>query len=201
MYDDYNHRIFDLVPRGTRVLDVGCATGKLLERLKRDKQCATAGVEMDEAMAQHARARCDRLVVGNAETLDLPFAPCEFDVVIFADVLEHMHDPETIFQKIRAYLKDDGTVFISIPNIAFITARLNLLFGRFDYTDYGIMDRTHRRFFTVKTAKKLVTDCGFRIEHIEGYNQVRDRYFFLRPLGKWWKSLFATDLIIRAVKS
>lgn len=200
MYDDYNRRIFQLVDRQKSVLDVGCATGKLLQRLGDEKGCQTAGIEIDGALAEQARQRCDQLVIGDIETLDLPFQIEQFDIIIFADVLEHLRNPGAVLKKMKMHLKSDGHVLISIPNIAFITARLNLLLGRFDYTEYGIMDRGHLRLFTLKTARELVAESGFRVVSIEGYNQVRDRYFLLRPLGRLWKTLFATDLIIKAVK-
>ena len=200
MYNDYNRRIFQLVESAKNVLDVGCATGKLLEKLRDEKGCYTVGIEMDGVLAGQARQRCHQLIIGNVETLDLPFQAKQFDVIVFADVVEHLRNPEDVLRKLQTYLEDDGSVVISIPNIAFVTARLNLLFGRFDYTEYGIMDRGHLHFFTLETARKLITSCGFRIVLVEGYNQVRDRYFVLRPLGRLWKTLFATDLIVKAVK-
>lgn len=200
MYNDYNRRIFQLVDSDKVVLDVGCATGKLLEKLRAEKGCHTVGIEMDDILADQARPRCHQLIVGNVETLDLPFQADQFDVIVFADVLEHLRIPGDVLKRLRAYLKNNGAVIISIPNIAFITARLNLLLGRFDYTEYGIMDRGHLRFFTLKTARELVTESGFRVVSVEGHNQVRDRYFLLRPLGRLWKTLFATDFIIKAVK-
>ncbi len=199
-YDSYNHRIFQLVESHKHVLDVGCATGKLLQRLGNEKGCQTVGIEMDDALAEQARQRCHQLVIGDIETLDLPFRTDRFDIIVFADVLEHLRNPGAVLEKLKGHLKSDGYVLVSIPNIAFITARLNLLLGRFDYTEHGIMDRGHLRFFTLKTVKGLLVERGFRVVSVEGYNQVRDRYFLLRPLGRLWKTLFATDLIIKAVK-
>lgn len=200
MYDDYNRRIFELVEARKTVLDVGCATGKLLERLASEKECQTVGIEMDKTLAEQARPRCHQLLVGNIETMDLPFREEQFDVIVFADVLEHLREPETVLKRMRTFLKRDGYLLLSIPNIAFVTARLNLLLGRFEYASYGIMDRTHLRFFTSATARRLVTESGFRIRFVEGYNQVRDRYFLMRPLGRIWKTLFATDFIVKAEK-
>jgi methionine biosynthesis protein MetW len=201
MYDDFNRRIFQLVDSRKSVLDVGCATGKLLQRLGDEKGCQTAGIEMDSVLAEQARPRCHQLVAGNIETLDLPFQPGQFDIIVFADVLEHLQNPGAVLKKLKVYLKDNGYVLVSIPNIAFISARVNLLLGRFNYAAYGIMDRGHVRFFTLRSAKELVSESGFQVVSVEGYNQVRDRYFLLRPLGRLWKTLFATDLIIKAVKA
>lgn len=198
-YDDFNQLIFSMVKPESRVLDIGAATGRLAGNLKARKKCYVAAVEIDNNMSRQARVRCDELVCGDIESIELPFAKKSFDTVIFADVLEHLRDPAKVLRKSREYLKDGGNVLISIPNIGFISVRLQLLLGKFDYSEYGPLDKTHLRFFTLKTAKELIEDCGYRIVHSEGYNQVKARYFFLRPLGKIFKTLFATDFIIKAV--
>lgn len=199
-YDDFNQRIFSMVKPESRVLDIGAATGRLAGNLKTIKKCYVAAVEIDNNMSRQARVRCDELVCGDIESnKELSFEKKSFDTVIFADVLEHLRDPAKVLRKSKEYLKDDGNVLISIPNIGFISVRLQLLLGKFDYSEYGPLDKTHLRFFTLKTAKELIENCGYRIVHLEGYNQVKARYFFLRPLGKIFKTLFATDFIIEAV--
>ena len=199
-YVSYNYRIFNLISPNKKVLDVGCATGKLLEELKSKKDCYTVGIEAEMNESQEAKIRCDQLIQGDIEKLEaLPFSEGFFDVIVFADVLEHLRRPDEVLKKMRAYLKDDGQFLISIPNIAFISIRLGLLFGMFNYTEYGLLDKTHLRFFTLKTAKKLIEESGYKIIYLEGYNQVKLRYFFLKPLGKIFKTIFATDFIIKAV--
>lgn len=201
-YSDYNYKIYDLISPNKKVLDVGCATGKLLERLKKEKDCYTVGIEINGGMARKAKRRCDEVIIADVEKLsDLSFSDKFFDIIVFADALEHLKRPDIALKRFRKYLADYGCILISIPNVAFITVRLNLLLGRFNYTEYGLMDKTHLRFFTLKTVKKLIGESGYKIIYIEGYNQVRNRYFFLKPLGRLRKTLFATDFIIKAVKS
>lgn len=198
-YDDFNQRIFSMVKPGSRVLDIGAATGKLCENLKTRKNCYVAAVEIDSNMSRRAKARCDELFSGDIESNSaLPFAKKSFDTVIFADVLEHLRNPEEVLRKSKEYLRDGGNLLVSIPNIGFVTVRLQLLLGKFDYSEYGPLDKTHLHFFTLKTAKELIEGCGYKIIRLEGYNQVKARYFFLRPLGRAFKTLFATDFIIKA---
>jgi len=199
-YDDFNHRIPELVEGGKRILDVGCATGKLLEYLEKNKNCLAFGIEIDADMADEANKRSGKTTCVDIESCaDLPFEKVSFDTIIFADVLEHLKRPDIVLRKIIPYLKEGGYFLFSIPNVAFLTVRLGLLFGKFGYTEYGVLDKTHLRFFTLRTARKLIEESGLKIIHLEGYNQVSPRYFFLRPLGRIFKTLFATDFIIKAV--
>lgn len=199
-YDNFNHRISELIEDSKIILDVGCATGKLLEYLKENKNCQVFGVEIDADMAKDAKRRCQNIICVDIESCEnLPFEKDSFDVIVLADVLEHLKRPDIALKKIRPYLKDNGCFLISIPNIAFFTVRFNLLFGNFRYTEYGVLDKSHLRFFTLKTARQLIEESGFKIIHLEGYNQVRMRYFILKPLGRIFRNFFATDFIIKAV--
>ena len=78
-------------------------------------------------------------------------------------MLEHLKDPERLLKQISPVLRRDGSIVVSVPNVANIFVRLSLLFGRFEYTERGILDKTHLRFFTRKSARALVRKLGFRI--------------------------------------
>jgi SAM-dependent methyltransferase len=90
----------------------------------------------------------------------------EFDVVVCADILEHLPSPEELLAAIHKWLKPGGVLLVSLPNVANITVRLSLLLGRFSYAERGILDRTHLRFFTKRTARALLEDAGFRVNRI-----------------------------------
>lgn len=146
--------------RPLRILDVGTADGYLGAILKSAGH-AVLGVEKDEALAAQARPHYERLDVCDVEEFDFPY-PREFDVVLFADVLEHLRDPGAVLKRSLSVLKPTGEVLISLPNVANFTVRLSLLLGRFDYANRGILDRTHLRFFTLRTAKQLLADSSYR---------------------------------------
>lgn len=86
-----------------------------------------------------------------------------FDKILLLDVLEHLPDPETVLREAAALLKPNGRLVVSIPNVANVTVRLMLLSGVFDYHDRGILDRTHLRFFTRRTALRLLEACGYEV--------------------------------------
>jgi 2-polyprenyl-3-methyl-5-hydroxy-6-metoxy-1,4-benzoquinol methylase len=150
-YDEFHfalNAIFQLVGSGKKVLDVGCATGRLSEKLRNEKDCFVVGIESDEVAARLAQHRCDRVIVANVELLEeIPFPPGYFDTLVFADVLEHLKDPEMFLKRFKRYLSEGGCVIISVPNIANWFIRLKLLLGRWDYRETGILDKTHIRFF------------------------------------------------------
>ncbi len=160
-------KIIESIPTGSRVLDVGCGPGNLDAALKR-KGCYLVGVEVDERLADLARRTCDEVVNANVETADpLPFPQSFFDVLLFADSLEHMVRPDLVLKGTRKYLTTKGIVVISIPNIARIDIRLMLLRGRFDYKEAGILDRTHLRFFTLDSLQKLLDECSLKIQEVK----------------------------------
>jgi 2-polyprenyl-3-methyl-5-hydroxy-6-metoxy-1,4-benzoquinol methylase len=158
------------VPDGARVLDVGCATGYLAAELVA-RGCTVVGVEFDPVAAQQARAVCREVVVGDVESeavrADIARAVADaggVDAVICADVLEHLRDPWTVLAWLRTLLDPGGRAVVSVPNIAHWTVRRELLRGRFDYTDFGLLDRTHLRFFTRASATELAHRAGFAVQ-------------------------------------
>ena len=150
------------IGRGRRVLDVGCATGYTAKVL-RSLGCEVSGVEYDEQMAAQARPHLDRLEVGDVEQMDLEalFGAGSFDAVVFGDVLEHLRDPVATLRRCLPLLAPGGAVVASIPNVAHGSVRLALLHGRFDYTETGLLDRTHLRLFTRDAVLATFADAGY----------------------------------------
>jgi methionine biosynthesis protein MetW len=166
---------FELVPPGTHVLDVGCYTGILGMTLRDQKGCHVDGVDADRSALDIAVSRLEQvsqidLEANWVDTLrQRSFGP--YDVIIFGDVLEHTKEPEAVLKAARTLLKPGGRVIVSLPNVAYLVMRIRLLQGRFDYKDSGILDRTHLRFFTLRSARELIHNAGFRIveERYSGY--------------------------------
>jgi O-antigen biosynthesis protein len=159
--------ITELVGHDKRVLDVGCAAGILAEFLT-ERGCRVTGIELDPEAARQAEGRCERVIVGDVERLDLgaELDAESFDVVLFGDVLEHLKDPLRTLKRLKPFLRAEGYVVASIPNVAHGSVRLALMQGRFRYRSLGLLDDTHLRFFTRESVEKLFTDAGFLITEL-----------------------------------
>lgn len=152
-YSGIRWDIIDLIPEGNhRILEVGCGAGNTLLKLKEiHKAQEIYGLEMNEGIAQAHIKDVDRVIVGDVEKIDPPFPDEFFDYIIFGDVLEHLIEPKKILKKYAKYLKMDGMIVASIPNIKNYTVLFDLIVrDKFEYRDSGILDRTHLRFFTRK---------------------------------------------------
>jgi 2-polyprenyl-3-methyl-5-hydroxy-6-metoxy-1,4-benzoquinol methylase len=131
-----------------------------------------------------------------------PADGAQYDILLFGDVLEHLVHPERVLATLLPRLKPGGRVLVSLPNIAFVVNRLTHLLGRWDYRDYGILDRTHLRFFTRRTMVALLESSGLRVTRVEGYVGLHRHPWFVREplrfLGRVWPSLFAIQIVLTA---
>jgi 2-polyprenyl-3-methyl-5-hydroxy-6-metoxy-1,4-benzoquinol methylase len=169
-FEGSSHRILielisRYVDRGTTLLDLGAAGGELGEALH-DRFNHTIGFEFEVERIAELRERLDQAVIADLETVRR--LPANADVIVLADILEHLRDPSTLLACVRESLKPDGYLFVSVPNIANITVRIGLLFGIFEYRERGILDSTHLRFYTMRTIKREIESAGFRIVAIRG---------------------------------
>ncbi|MFO1311884.1 MAG: methyltransferase domain-containing protein [Burkholderiales bacterium] len=152
------------VGRNQRVLDVGCGEGYFAERLV-EAGNDVVGIdilpqpEKSEALRQYVQADLDQGLHGALPALE----GHSFDRVLLQDVLEHVRNPEQVLADCHRLLDTRGLLLVSVPNVANITVRLALLFGRFQYTERGILDRTHLRFFTARTAREMIEAAGYEI--------------------------------------
>jgi 2-polyprenyl-3-methyl-5-hydroxy-6-metoxy-1,4-benzoquinol methylase len=155
---------------GARILDVGCGAGALGRLLKERGAREVIGIEEHAGAAALARERLDRVLELDLDRVDaLPLEEGSFDCVVCADVLEHLRDPERALMLLRRYVKPDGRLVASIPNVRHANALVPLLLdGRWKYEDAGILDRTHLRFFTTTEVGALLRRTGFAIELAEG---------------------------------
>ncbi|HLH47246.1 MAG TPA: class I SAM-dependent methyltransferase, partial [Acidimicrobiales bacterium] len=160
-------QVVDLVGTGKDVLDVGCSTGYLAKVLT-ERGCRVSGVELDPEAAEAARAHCEAVLVADLDRDDLAALAFEhpFDVIVFADILEHLRDPVRTLRASASLLRPGGYVVVSIPNVGHGSVRLALAAGRFDYRDAGLLDRTHLRFFTRETLADLLSTAGFSLQEL-----------------------------------
>lgn len=165
-------QLIRLTGRNKKVLEVGPATGYITEVLAQ-RGCNVTCIEKDPTAAELAQRFCERMIVANVEELDFEaaFGEEQFDVVLLGDVLEHLADPGAVLTKAATVLAPSGYVVASVPNVAHGSVRLALLRGEFRYSEMGLLDRSHLRFFTRETLADLFRDAGYAIKQwqdIEG---------------------------------
>lgn len=164
IYQSLNLAVLELVPTSSRrVLDIGCGGGMMGAWLKHHRGCEVTGVTHSEAEAETARRCLDSVIVADLNRFE-PKALGAFDCVICSHVLEHLVEPQQLLRSLRPMLSPQGTLVVALPNVTFWRQRLLLLGGRFAYTDGGIMDRSHLRFFDWAGAGALLESSGFGIE-------------------------------------
>ena len=186
------------------VLDVGCWNGSLGRVLVREANAIVDGIERDARQAEQARAAGYRRVDVADLDRDIPVADGRaYDLLLFGDVLEHLVCPERVLADLVPRLKPGGRALFSLPNIAFAANRLTHLLGHWNYKEYGILDRTHLRFFTKETMVALIENAGLHVVRVDGYVGLHKYPAIIREplrlLGRAWPSLFAIQIVLEAV--
>ena len=151
-------------PAGKRILDVGCAAGFMGAAMLQKGASEVVGLELYAPAVTAARARLTAVYRVDLATLPaLPYPRGYFDCITFADVLEHLPDPQAVLRHLLPYLAQGGTVAVSLPNVRHHSVVLPLVVqGRWDYDDAGVLDRTHLRFFTRTAMLDFLAEVGLR---------------------------------------
>ncbi|HZU37236.1 MAG TPA: methyltransferase domain-containing protein [Gemmataceae bacterium] len=158
-----NRHLLEVVPASAlHILDVGCAEGRLGEALKRQDPTRTVfGIEREPSVAARAAGRLDRVFAIDVEAEIPPLEPGSLDCILYGDVLEHLVDPEAVLRRCRTLLAPGGIILCSVPNAQHHSVLAALARSDFQYTDAGLLDVGHLRFFTYSTIIKLLLDAGF----------------------------------------
>ena len=158
--------IWSLIPNNAnKILDIGCGGGGLCADVKKQRNVWYCGIDISLEAIDYAKEVLDEVHLGDISSMDLPYSYEYFDTLIFADILEHVAYPLDTLRRWLPLLKANGCVLISLPNVRHFTVTIPLIFfGKWEYSDRGILDRTHLRFFTRESARKLIYDAGLQIE-------------------------------------
>jgi 2-polyprenyl-3-methyl-5-hydroxy-6-metoxy-1,4-benzoquinol methylase len=164
--------------KATKILEVGCGEGNFGAALKKEG-VEVWGIEYAPEEANIAKSKLDKVFAGDI-MLHLDHLPDNyFDVIVCNDVLEHLIDPYIVLEKFKNKLTTAGIIVSSIPNIRFFRTFYDFVFNKnWDYTDNGIMDKTHYRFFTINSIRKMYEGLGYEIVSHEGINATRS----IKPL-------------------
>lgn len=162
-------RVARLVGKNKTVLEVGCGPGSQSKVFHGQLGCDVVGIEIDPARADKARTYCRDVHVANLETDDLgSFLKDEkFDVIVCADVLEHLRNPGDLLIGLKTFLKPDGYLVASIPNITHASIVYEMIHGRFEYHSEGLLDSTHIKLFSCASALSLIEDAGYWIAELQ----------------------------------
>jgi len=154
--------LVDRVKPNSIVLEFGPANGRMTKYMKEQLSCKVYAVEIDENAAKDAEQYTEKIIVDSIENYrwQEEFKHLRFDYIIFADVLEHLYYPEKVLKSVKEFLRDNGSILVSIPNISHNSIIINLLKNEFNYNPTGLLDDTHIRFFTKKTFDKLIKNIG-----------------------------------------
>jgi 2-polyprenyl-3-methyl-5-hydroxy-6-metoxy-1,4-benzoquinol methylase len=172
-FDHVRPELAGLVPQDARrIVDVGCGRGALGAHLKERNGAEVIGIELFEDAAAVAAERLDHVVVADLDTLaELPAEPGSVDAIVFGDVLEHLRDPHRLLRAVRPYLSPGGRIVCSIPNVKHFTVVVPLLVqDRFEYTDAGLLDRTHVHLFTLEEIDAMLTETGYEAVALSSTN-------------------------------
>ena len=170
-YQSQRREMLDFVPTdAVRFLELGCGSGGFGAFLRESrKDVHITGVEIHPESAKEARGRLDVVIEKPVEIALASIAKGSIDCVICNDVLEHLVDPWAVLRLIRAVLRPSGTVVSSIPNVRHFPVFKNyFLGGDWKYEKWGVLDRTHLRFFTRKSIERMFNESGFMVSRIEG---------------------------------
>ncbi len=165
-YQGLNPLVLNMVPKEcSRILEVGCANGKLGAAIKeRNPGSYYVGIEKFAEAGKQAASLLDKVFIADVEGFDWSLLSGErFDCIIFADVLEHLLDPSAVLRGVLSLMTLHGNVICCLPNVSHWSIIAGLIRGEWEYTDSGVLDRTHLRFYTVKSARKLLIGCGLEV--------------------------------------
>jgi len=180
MYEDKSNNYFSFcrtdllnhIPADKRnkILEIGAGSGKTLLTAKESELAEyIVGVDITKVEnSNQSHPAMDRFIIGNIENMELDFEENFFDVIICGDVLEHLVDPWQCLIRLKSFLRDGGVIIASIPNVRYWKISMGLLIGgQWNYSEGGVLDRTHLRFFVNKTIQELFERSDFKIQKID----------------------------------
>ncbi len=163
-------------PQIKRLLDLGCNKGAFGYLIKLLFGAEVWGIDLDKDFGALAQKKLDKVIIGDINVVMSDLPDHYFDCISCNDVLEHLVDPYSVLTKLKSKLTPEGVIVCSIPNVRYWDNLKNLVLGKqWKYTDHGILDRTHMRFFTELSIRDMFDSLGFNILKIEGITASRSR--------------------------
>lgn len=157
--------ILKQIKPGSNILEFGPAYGRMTRFLKENLGCRVSCIELNPKTKETLEKYAGKVFIGNVEDYEWvsEFNQEEFDYIILADVLEHLNNPTEVLKSIISFIKADGKILVSVPNIAHNAIIRSLYMNKFQYQEWGILDKTHVRFFAKDTLEKMILESGLYI--------------------------------------
>jgi 2-polyprenyl-3-methyl-5-hydroxy-6-metoxy-1,4-benzoquinol methylase len=197
-----NHILQYILQSGIKnpaVLDVGCWMGAFGEQLTKQMSCQIDGIDINQEVLEIAMTKGYRHIYQiDLNNADFSAISQKYDFIVLGDVLEHTIDPSGIICRLKQKLTATGRFAVSLPNVGFILYRILHLLGYWDYKEYGVMDKTHLRFFTLDSMKKFFSANQLQITQNDPHIGLNRSAFVTKAallLAKICPSLFATQII------
>lgn len=172
-YSKNRNEMLQHIPKSSKkILDVGCGEGVFGSKLKILLNAEVWGVEICIKAAKKAEKKLFKVVIGDIAKKLKSLPVNYYDCIVFNDVLEHLVDPYKLLKEIKVHLNEDGVIVTSIPNIRYFTVMYDLVFkAEWNYTEYGVLDKTHLRFFTKKSIIEMFKNLDYTILKVIGINE------------------------------
>lgn len=161
------YKVFNLIPDKSKVLDVGCSSGNFGLELINRKNCEVDGIEIDSSDYKKAKTKLRNVYQLNIENDSVDNLKDKYDIIYFGDVIEHLVNPVKALKNVKRLLTHNGKVLFSIPNMTHIAVRLLLLKGDFEYTETGLLDKTHLHFYSLDEVYRIFLESGYMVDHID----------------------------------
>lgn len=159
-----------MVGKNKRVLEIGCGPGSITKVLAQQENCQITGLELDFEAIKIVTPYCEHIMQADLNASDWPNLVNDkekFDVIVAADVLEHLYDPWKALQRMVPLINENGYIVISLPHVGHAAVMSCLINGDFEYRDWGLLDRTHIRFFGLKNIEALFTQANLKIIEVK----------------------------------
>lgn len=179
-------KVIRMTGKGKRVLELGSGPGSIT-RLLKDNQCRVTALELDDKAIEIVSAYCEKVYPCDLNDPDWPQKLADsdrFEVIVAGDVLEHLYDPWATLDRLKPLLTNNGCVVISLPHAGHNAVVACLLNGDLEYQPWGLLDKTHIRFFGIKNIQKLLNDAGFKIVDADFVVKMPEQTEFA---GQWRK--------------